>query len=87
MRYLSDKNRDNFFNHFIQGMDAKLQAQLTLEYTRMIMMERAERQKEYERMKEEIIREVLSRIFLTIDVADIIEQIEELKKAIDDLGK
>lgn len=53
----------------------------------MIMMERAERQKEYERMKEEIIREVLSRIFLTIDVADIIEQIEELKKAIDDLGK
>lgn len=60
---------------------------MALEYTRMVMREREERKKEYERMKEEITQEVLSRIILTIDVSDIIEQIEELKKAIDDLGK
>ena len=40
-----------------------------------------------EQMKKEIADDVLSRITATVDVSEIIMQIEELRRAIDSLGK
>ena len=42
--------------------------------------------KEREKLIEEIAERVLSRISATVDVSEIIDQIEELRRIIDDLG-
>jgi DNA-binding winged helix-turn-helix (wHTH) protein len=51
------------------------------------MLERFEREREMQKLKEEIVQEVLSRISVSIDVSDVIEEIEELRRAIDSLGE
>jgi DNA-binding winged helix-turn-helix (wHTH) protein len=51
------------------------------------MLERYEHEREMKKLKEEIVQEVLSRISVSIDVSDVIEEIEELRRAIDSLGE
>ena len=87
MSHLSNKRKENFFNHFTSGMESKMQAYLSLEFKRMLMLERFEREREMQKLKEEIVQEVLSRISVSIDVSDVIEEIEELRRAIDSLGE
>ena len=87
MSHLSNKRKEDFFNHFLQGMDTKLQAQLAFEFQRMLMLERYEHEREMKKLKEEIVQEVLARISVSIDVSDVIEEIEELRRAIDSLGE
>lgn len=87
MSNFSKKRQESFFNHFIQGMDTKLQAQLAFEFQRMLMLERYEHEREMKKLKEEIVQEVLARISVSIDVSDVIEEIEELRRAIDSLGE
>ena len=50
------------------------------------MLERANAEKEREKMKEEIVQEVLSRISVSIDISDVLDEIEVLRRAIDSLG-
>ena len=38
-------------------------------------------------LKEEILNELISRIHATVDVTEIVQQIDELNKAIERLGK
>ena len=87
MSHLTNKSKEDFFNHFLQGMDTKLQAQLAFEFQRMLMLERYEHEREMKKLKEEIVQEVLARISVSIDVSDVIEEIEELRRAIDSLGE
>jgi hypothetical protein len=51
------------------------------------MLERYEHEREMKKLKEEIVQEVLARISVSIDVSDVIEEIEELRRAIDSLGE
>lgn len=51
------------------------------------MNDEYKRKNEMERMKKEIADDVLSRITATVDVSEIVAQIEDLQKALDKLGK
>ena len=46
-----------------------------------------EREEEKKRFKEEVVQEVLSRISVELDSEDVINEIEELRRAIDSLGE
>lgn len=64
-----------------------MQATLSIMYARGKILDREYHRQEMEQMKKEIADDVLSRITATVDVSEIIMQIEELKRAIDSLGK
>lgn len=56
-------------------------------YTHSQMLNELNHKHEMEQMKKEIAADVLSRISVTVDVSEIIEQIEELRRLIDSLGR
>lgn len=81
-----DKN-DNFFRYFISGMDSKMQAELSYMYAHNKLAAQAEHRREMEQMKREIETDIMSRLSATVDVQEILDQIEELRRAIDSLGR
>ena len=83
------KNRQNdiLFDSLISGLDKSLQATIKMMYTHSQMINDLNHKREMEQMKKEIAADVLSRISATVDVSEIIEQIEELRRAIDSLGR
>ena len=79
--------RDAFFNYFIGGMEKEMQATLHLMFTKMCLQEDIEKRREREQLKREIKAELLADIKFTADISDVVQEIEELKKAIDSLGR
>ena len=77
---------DDFFNYLINGMDSKLQAQLRFLYERDRILSEYQDRQEREQFKEEVAEYVISRIKATVDVSEIIQKIDELNKAIENLG-
>ena len=80
-------NDDNFFRYFINGMDSKMQAELSYMYAHNKLEAQAEHRREMEQMKREIEADIMSRLSATVDVQEILDQIEELRRAIEDLGR
>ena len=74
------KKRKDFFEYFLQGLDAKLAAQLRLDQQRQKMREEFVRRQELEKLKNEITEEVLARISVSADITDAVLKIKELKK-------
>ena len=56
-------------------------------YAREKALEFANQQREREKLVKDVADEVLSRISATVDVTDILDEIEEIQKALDKLGK
>ena len=81
------QKRDDIFEYFLKGMDREMQSQLRLWFTRQMMLDDFNRKKELEQLKKEVVEEVLSRIYLTIDASEVIAKIKELDEAIKKLGK
>ena len=79
--------RDAFFNYFISGMEKEMQAQLRLMFTQMCLQDDIQKRREREQLKREIKAELLADIKFTADISDVVQEIEELKKAIDSLGR
>lgn len=69
----------------ISGLDKEQQAQLRYALFRSQMAAEAKRRREMEQMEQEIIEEVMSRISVLFDTGEAINQINGLKKAIDQL--
>ena len=84
---MRNRQNDILFDSLISGLDKSLQATMKMMYTRSQMIDEYNHQREMEQMKKEIADDVLSRISATVDVSEIIEQIEELRRAIDSLGR
>ena len=80
-------NRDSMFNYFISGFEKEMQANLRLMFTQMCMQEEYQKRREREQLKKEIKAELLSEIKVTADISEVIQEIEELHKAIESLGK
>lgn len=80
-------SRDSMFNYFISGLEKEMQANLRLMFTQMCMQEEYMKSREREQLKKEIKAELLSEIKATVDVSEVIQDIEELRKAIESLGK
>lgn len=51
------------------------------------LMDEANHRREMEQMKREIEADIMSRLSATVDVQEILDQIEELRRAIEDLGR
>lgn len=76
---------DDFFRYLISGMDSKMQANLSLMYSRGKFFDEYSHSQEMEQMKKEIAEDVLSRISATVDVTEVIQEIEGLRREMDKL--
>lgn len=68
---------DDFFKRLIQGMDSKLQAQLSFMYSHARIADEMNRRREMEQMKKEITEDVLSRISIRIE-DEALKQLKDL---------
>ena len=84
---MRNRQKDFMFNYLISGLDKTAQATLNMMYALSCEYDELNRKREMEQMKKEIADDVLSRISATVDVSEIIDQIEELRRLIDDLGR
>lgn len=84
---MSKRQDEDFFRHLISGMDSKLQMELNWMYAHKRMRDDWEHKHEMERMKREIVEEVLSRISIMFETGEAIKKINSLDKAIEQLGK
>ncbi len=84
---MNSRREQDFFNHFISGLDSKLQAQLRLQYAHNKAMNEYEHKQEMQRMKQEIIDEVLARLSVIVENGEALQKIEALEKAIARLGQ
>ena len=72
----------SMYNHFMHGLEAKMQAMLALQFARQQMLEDFSKSKERTQMKEEIQREILSAISITIED----EAIKQLRDMLNEIG-
>ena len=72
----------SMYNHFMQGLESKMQAMLALQLARQQMLEDFSKSKERTQMKEEIKREILSAISITIED----EAIKQLRDMLNEIG-
>lgn len=56
-------------------------------YNNSCMLDEAERRREKEEFKKEVAQYVIDNLKATVDISEVLLQIEELRKAIDSLGK
>ena len=87
MQTLPNRQKDFLFDALIGGMDKAMQATLRQMYNRSCINDMYIRHQEMEQLKREVAEYVISHLSATLDVSDIVDQIEELRQAIDSLGK
>lgn len=56
-------------------------------YQHSRMIEEVNRQREKERFKQEVAEYVISHIEATVDISEVLLEIDKLKKALESLGK
>ena len=56
-------------------------------YNNSCMLDEAERRREKEELKKEVAQYVIDNLKATVDISEVLLQIEELRKAIESLGK
>ena len=84
---MSKRQDEDFFQHLISGMDSKLQMELNLMYAHKRMRDTLEHQREMEKLKREIVEEVLSRISIMFETGEAVKEINALNKAIEQLAR
>ena len=84
---MRNRQRDYMFDYFIQGLDKTAQATLRMMYNNRCMFDEAERRREKEELKKEVAQYVIDHIKATVDISEVLLEIEELRKAIESLGK
>lgn len=80
-------NRSNMFRMLISGLDKATQQTLSIMYARERSYELMNKQREREKLVKDVADEVLSRISATVDVSEVVSEIEEIQKALNKLGK
>lgn len=75
------------FSEFLKGFNQKSQELLRLEAVHRQMIERFNQSKEREKLKAEIKAEILRDIEITVDAEEVIQKIEKLEKALEELYK
>lgn len=56
-------------------------------YNNSCMLDEAEHRREREELKKEVAQYVIDHIKATVDISEVLLEIEELRKAIESLGK
>ena len=78
--------RNDLFNHFLNGMESGLQAQMRLYFTHQMMLDEYNRKRELEQLKREIISEILSQISVSVDITEAVSNIKEIQREINKIG-
>ena len=84
---MANIQKDILFDHIIIGKEKEMQATLRKMYLKSCNNDEANRRREMEQMKEEIVQDVLSRISATVDVSEIFDAIDGLNEKIESLGR
>ena len=84
---MSNRQQDGMFEYFIKGLDQAAQATLRLMYAQSRIIDEENRRREKEQLKQEVAEYVISHIKATVDISEVLLEIEELRKAIESLGK
>lgn len=75
------------FQSLIKGLDETTQTTLRILYAKNRILEEEYARREKEQLKQEVAEYVISHLQATVDISEVLMQIEELRKAIDSLGK
>ena len=84
---MPNRAKDDFFQQLIKGLDKTIQATLLAMYRKSVLAEELIFRAEIDKLKKEIVDEVLESIRASADMKQILSQIDELNQAIDKLGK
>lgn len=84
---LPNRQKDFMFEYFIQGMEKSAQATLRQMYNNSRIHDEMNHRREMEELKKEVAEYVISHLSATLDVSDIVDEIEDLRRAIDSLGQ
>ena len=84
---MRNRQKDVIFDYLIQGMDMTAQATLRMMYHNSCIQDEVERHREKEAFKQEVAQYVIDHIKATVDISEVLLEIDKLKKAIDGLGK
>lgn len=84
---MRNQQSDILFQTLISGLEKSVQLTLSQMYANGKRIDEENHRREMEQLKKEIVDEVLSRISATVDVSEIVSQIDELRRLIDSLGK
>lgn len=84
---MPNRSKDDFFQQLIKGLDKTIQATLLAMYRKSVLAEELIFRAEIDKLKKEIVDEVLESIRASADMKQILSQINELNQAIDKLGK
>ena len=87
MYRMPNRQKDFLFDALIGGMDKAMQATLRQMYHISRTNDEFIHRQEMEELKKEVAEYVISHITATLDVSEIVDQIEELRQSIDSLGK
>ena len=91
MPRIPNRQKDILFDSLIQGLDQGTQEALKAMYFKSNLYDETNHNRELEALKKEIKQEtaeyVLNHIKATVDISEVLQQIEELRKAIESLGK
>ena len=82
-----NRQMDALFDMLISQFDREKQATLKMMYWRCAQAEEAIWCQEYDKLKKEIVVEVLQKISVSADIKDAMLQIEELQKILNNLIK
>ena len=82
-----NRQKDFMFESIIKGLDQATQAALRMMYTQSRIIDEENIRREKERFKQEVAEYVISHIKATVDISEVLMEIEELRKAIESLGK
>lgn len=80
------KDQD-FLISFIDGFGKKSQELLRWEAHRRYILDNYNNRQEREKLKNEIKSEILKEIEITVDAEELLQEIEKIKKALDNLLK
>ena len=84
---MPNRSKDDFFQQLFKGLDKTIQATLLAMYRKSVLAEELIFRVEIDKLKKEIVNEVLESIRASADMKQILSQIDELNQAIDKLGK
>ena len=84
---MRSKQKDFMFESLIKGLDEATQTTLRIMYAKNRILEEEYNRREKEQFKQEVAEYVISHIKATVDISEILMEIDTLRKAIDSLGK
>ena len=80
------RNKDDFFNYTLRELEKKGQHELAMYFQRQQFLGQAIQKQEMERMKQEIVEEVLARLSIMFETGTALNEIKSLDKALNSLG-